>query len=80
MNASMHGCDMPGCGKRWCVDCGERMTCMGRPTPAPRCSEHDTCTDCEGAPVYCTECAEAIAEIAQDRAEQADFDASREGL
>lgn len=70
-------CHVPNCGQIRCTDCGERMSCQG-PEPAPRCTEHPTCTDCATHPVYCWECREVLRGIAEDRAEQAAFDAARE--
>jgi hypothetical protein len=69
-------CHVPDCGHIFCTTCGERMTCTG-PKPLPRCAEHPTCTSCDG-PVYCTECALAIAVVAQDRAVDLAYDVQRE--
>lgn len=71
-----HPCDLRDCGRRWCNDCGERLTCAG-PEPAVRCSEHDTCTDCVG-PVYCMECCQVVAEAAQDYADDRACDVARD--
>ena len=59
-----------------CGDCGQRMT--GAVTAAPRCHQHPTCTSCSDQVVHCRECGEVLRQVAEDRAEQVAYDASRE--
>jgi hypothetical protein len=62
-----HACHLDDlCGER-CLDCQERLTCVG-PDLAPRCDDHSPlCTDC-AEPTTCTECLRVMREQAADEA------------
>jgi hypothetical protein len=67
----------PSCGDR-CNDCGDRMCTEYGPAPAARCYEHPTCEACDDTPVYCPECLDVLRYVAEDRLNEAAYDAARE--